>query len=330
MVRMEVDQSMSCKSVTTDLESNSSPRNNSYVVKQQDYDSPHNRMTTSHTDCNGKSKNFYADIVADTSKSQLTRNGINAIDQEIYSIYNRDNFKIKKNILTYECQFIFPGEIFRDVYHGKDILQSGLISRVDCDEFGMQINDININDVYVRTGQFVSYIKTHLYDINQLVEKKFTETNTFTKTFKLGFRLKPIQADKRAICYIKLVESLELLKMVLQGIHVHHTMNKCSSVPRLTSSPTNVSADLCISPPSVAALPFNTVTLKQAYNVTSTTYYASENSSWDREQMFHTPMNRFIPYDSFGYTVNNNTLTLNSHNTMTMADAVSIEGKLVR
>ena len=228
-------------------------------------------------------------------------------------------------------QFIFTGEIFRDVYNGKDILQTGLISRVDCDEFGMQINDININDVYIRTGQFVSYIKKYLYDINQLVEKKYTETNTFTKTFKLGFRLKPVQADKRAICYIKLVESFELLKMILEGIPVHHAVNKCSSATRLTSSSMNGStADLCIStPPPSVALPLIT---SNAFSFKRT---SKETSSWDQEQMFHTAKHRSIPYDSSHYAVNSNTLTLSSNNTMTVAMTmtdvvVSSEDKWVR
>ena len=100
-IRMEVDQGInrSFKSETTDFESNSSPRNNSYVVKQQGNDSPRS-MTVNHVDSNEKFKKFHADIVADKTKSQLSRNSINAIDQEIYSIYNRDNFKIKKNTLS--------------------------------------------------------------------------------------------------------------------------------------------------------------------------------------------------------------------------------------
>lgn len=293
---MEVDEKNrctheSCKSEVTDLESASSPRNNPYVLNKQENDSPHSKMTINRIDSSEKSKLFHADIVADKTKNKLTINSINAIDQEVYAIYNRDSFKVKKNILTYECQCIFPGEIFRDVYHGKDVLQTALVSRVDFDEFGMQIEDMNINDIYVRTGQFVGFIKKHLYDINQLVEKKYTETNTFTKTFKLGFRLKPIQADKRAICYIKFVESLELLKMILKGLPVHHSPNKSSAQKQCA---VNISSSMAV----VSAIVSPTTACSSTTNACSNKYnLQTQTQAWSQEQIFHLPTNGCIAYD---------------------------------
>ena len=49
----------------------------------------------------------------------LTLSLINNIELEIANIDNRNSLKIKKHDLTYDCQYIFPGESFTDIYCGK-------------------------------------------------------------------------------------------------------------------------------------------------------------------------------------------------------------------
>ena len=44
---------------------------------------------------------------------------INNIELEIANIDNRNSLKIKKHDLTYDCQYIFSGESFTDIYCGK-------------------------------------------------------------------------------------------------------------------------------------------------------------------------------------------------------------------
>ena len=139
------------------------------------------------------------------------------IEQELFHILNGKNFLYtKRNCFTYSCQHIFNGEIFTDIYTGKDLLHSSVImNRVVFD--GLQKPSLNINDVYVRTGQFTNCIKKHIYDTKYLIPKKYIEANTFSRNLKLGFTVKSINAQKRSISYIKFVESLEALKNVLNG-----------------------------------------------------------------------------------------------------------------
>lgn len=156
-----------------------------------------------------------------SNNNQISQTFINQINQEIGCIKSGIHFKVKKSVLIYDFQSVFSGESFSDIYTGKDVLHMAYNGRVEFDELGitmMQKDDVNSEEYYVRTGQFVGLIKKYLFLQNRLVDKKYTETNTFTRTFKLGFKLKAAQADKRAVCYVNFVDSLEQLKKVLFGI----------------------------------------------------------------------------------------------------------------
>ena len=136
------------------------------------------------------------------------------------------------------------------IFLGKDILNSTLGERVDYDKNGAQREDLTVNDIYIRAGQFAAYVKKYLYDQNQLVAKKYSEANTFSKSLKLGFRLNPSNTDKRAVYYIKFIESLQYLKAILKGCstgRIFESRNKGQVNPNGTynyeySSTTNTSS----------------------------------------------------------------------------------------
>ena len=153
----------------------------------------------------------------DSNKSTEGENIINSIEvmsmieKEIKNISSRNNMSIKRHSLTYDCKFIFPGETFTDIYTGKDILNSDLKNRLEFNKSGLFLNDLNVDDVYVRAGQFSNYTKKFLVDKSILKEKKFVEANTYSKSLKLGFRLKPLTEEKRPVSYIKVLDCLEQL-----------------------------------------------------------------------------------------------------------------------
>ena len=160
----------------------------------------------------------------DSNKSTEGENIINSIEvmsmieKEIKNISSRNNMSIKRHSLTYDCKFIYPGETFTDIYTGKDILNSDLKNRLEFNKSGLFLNDLNADDVYVRAGQFSNYTKKFLVDKSILKEKKFVEANTYSKSLKLGFRLKPLTEEKRPVSYIKVLDCLEHLKTALQNV----------------------------------------------------------------------------------------------------------------
>ena len=110
----------------------------------------------------------------------------------------------------YRCAYLFPLEIFSDIIFGSDIVV--LQDKTQFDDGGLQMTDILPNDVFIRAGQWASCVKREL---QTLVHKKYTDANTYTKTLKLGFRLKPEDHKKRVICYVKLLGCLESLHRAL-------------------------------------------------------------------------------------------------------------------
>ena len=53
------------------------------------------------------------------------------------------------------------------------------MDRVEYEKNGAQREDLNENDIYIRAGQFAAFVKKYLYEENRIVEKKFTEANTY-------------------------------------------------------------------------------------------------------------------------------------------------------
>ena len=86
-------------------------------------------------------------------------------------------------------------------------------NRLTFDDAGLQLQDIAASDIFVRAGQWASCVKRKL-NVKGL-HKKFTDANTYSKTFKLGFRYQPEDKDKRVICYVKLLGCLECIQKTL-------------------------------------------------------------------------------------------------------------------
>jgi hypothetical protein len=142
---------------------------------------------------------------------------LSSIDQEILSVHRIDVIWNKRLILNYDCQYLFYGETFTEVLTGREVLYNSVyMNRVVFDRLGLQKSDLCVHDVYVKSGQFTSFVKKYLLDRNILKERKYGESNTFRRTFKLGFVLKSSHEGHRNVSYLKLTESLQLLKVVIQ------------------------------------------------------------------------------------------------------------------
>ena len=114
-----------------------------------------------------------------------------------------------------------------DILIGRDLLNIQQHDRLLFDEGGLQRKDVEQNDIFVRAGPLAALVKKHLYDGEYpLVQKKHTDANTFTKTFKLGFRLKPLDTTKRVVFYVKLLKSLQNLRAIVTGEY----SNLCADV----------------------------------------------------------------------------------------------------
>ena len=120
----------------------------------------------------------------------------------------------------YICKHIFSLAKLDKLLLGSDILNPK-----DQDEFiyigvgmtEMTRDSINENDIFIRSGIFVKLIKTFFFeDKNKMIlQNKYLDSNTYSKTLKLGIRLKYNDPTKRNVHYIKLKESLEAILMGL-------------------------------------------------------------------------------------------------------------------
>lgn len=91
-------------------------------------------------------------------------------DREILCINQHDP---RNQLFTYKCQHIFDGECFMNVLTGHDVLHTSLKDRVVFDKHGIQKEDLNINDVYIRAGKsglccYKLFVCTHTYFYIQL------------------------------------------------------------------------------------------------------------------------------------------------------------------
>ena len=121
----------------------------------------------------------------------------------------------------YPNKCIFQQSNFTDVLTGKHVLNHEEFSfTLHFDQGGLKLENIFKYDVFVRAGQLSSYVKSFIYDLDGTIHKKFTDSNTYSKTMKLGFRLEPLDVNnkqKRLVCYVKLFESLQNLRDALLG-----------------------------------------------------------------------------------------------------------------
>ena len=119
---------------------------------------------------------------------------------------------------VYKSKFIFDHKVFTDILTGNQLICHEFSGKIIFDQDGSTVDNIFPNDTFVRGGQFAAYVKSYFYDQEKLINKKFTDSNTFTKTLGLGFRLEPEEMDskgKRPVYYIKLTESLQCVRKTL-------------------------------------------------------------------------------------------------------------------
>ena len=76
-------------------------------------------------------------------------------DREIMCINQYDP---RNQLFTYKCQYIFDGECFMNALTGHEVLHTSLKNRVVFDKHGVQRDELNINDVYVRAGKNMNCI----------------------------------------------------------------------------------------------------------------------------------------------------------------------------
>ena len=76
--------------------------------------------------------------------------------------------------------------------------------------------DILDDDIFIRAGAFATLTKRYLHyqHLGQdyyYVSKKFFESNTFSKTCKIGIKFRPLDLSKRPIYYVKFHPAMKLL-----------------------------------------------------------------------------------------------------------------------
>ena len=119
--------------------------------------------------------------------------------------------------LYYTCQNIFQNIKIDKLMLGKDVLSPPSNAfEVIYRDGGLSPRIIQPTDVFTRSGSFVKIIKKFFFDNNSnLLHKKYIESNTYSKTLKLGVKLKYKDDNKRTVHYINLKESLEIVKKEL-------------------------------------------------------------------------------------------------------------------
>ena len=143
------------------------------------------------------------------------------LEKEIAFMSNKLNFAITKphgvSKITYQFQYLFRKDVIE-----SDCLKLGseIISNSDCYEFEiLSISSIDPSDVFIKAGTlsklFLQYCL--VAEFSKELEK-FGQSNTFSRTFKLGVQLKPHARNKRGIFYVSFKRALELtLKKLLKS-----------------------------------------------------------------------------------------------------------------
>ena len=143
-----------------------------------------------------------------------------SIEKEIETLNNLDQVNFEQIFPVYRCFYLFPhsDESFTDILVGSAITNSEFsTNQMIFDRSGLQLKDIAATDIFIRAGQWASCVKKKL---GTLVHKKFTDANTYSKTFKLGFRYQPDDKSKRVVTYVKLLACLECIQKVLMESNI--------------------------------------------------------------------------------------------------------------
>lgn len=131
----------------------------------------------------------------------------------------------------YTCQYIFNFAKLDKLLLGSEILNptDHEVSYIDV---GMTKESINDNDIYIRSGNFVKLIKTFFFEESNkcLLHKKYMDSNTYSKTLKLGVKLKYSDPTKRNVHYINLKGSLEVIRNELGKVDLR-TMSPATFNP---------------------------------------------------------------------------------------------------
>ena len=163
---------------------------------------------------------------------------ISEISKEI-EFLSLDNFALVNTLQfnsTYTCRYMFQKVNFTQVLSGHQVLHEISADRLQFDPRGLQISAIRADDIFVRSGQLAGLVKTYLYENKNLIHKKYTDSNTYTQTLKLGFRFHPVNnvvpTDKRVSWYINLIQSLQCIQKALisNAAKQHQTDQSCYQI----------------------------------------------------------------------------------------------------
>lgn len=97
----------------------------------------------------------------------------------------------------------------------KDGQASGQLNITE--KFGLATADLHPCDILIRAGQLAGFVKTYFYDDKHLIHHKYTESNTYSKTLRLGIKVHVVEIrnNTRGCFYIKLVEGLKCIRKAL-------------------------------------------------------------------------------------------------------------------
>jgi hypothetical protein len=108
---------------------------------------------------------------------------------------------------------LFPGLVVEELLTGNEIL-----AKIDSYCLELRPNlEVFSNEIFIKTGTLVRILNENL-DLSDRAFRKFLETNTYNKTFKLGIKRKPESENKRAVFYVNFKYALESISSELRKI----------------------------------------------------------------------------------------------------------------
>lgn len=136
---------------------------------------------------------------------------------------------IENKSYSYTFEKVFEGSLVMPLFLGRDFLNFSIpFECISQERSCLTREGIESNDLFIKAGHFTALVKHYLFSSDKqksLVSEKYTETNTYSITLKLGIRLKSNQtqisvggaqgssrSNKRDVIYIKLVDALNYLR----------------------------------------------------------------------------------------------------------------------
>lgn len=159
------------------------------------------------------------------SADQLREN----IRKEVELINSTTVLRQTDGFYYYKCSYIFDGLHLENLLLGHEIL-TVLSSHILFEPTALNPAHISHDDVFIKAGYLKKLIE---HNLHFPVTEKFLQTNTYSKTCKLGVKVKAKSANKRDIYYVKLRESLLHL---CSGIYDHPQMFPLSKRARKIST----------------------------------------------------------------------------------------------